>query len=100
MDPAQDSLVLPSISVVLPPSSSEEDARAVASEKLSDLLKGRSFEIVAVDLLEEGAIRTPIGVTNGKRYMISFRRTENVVYLHPDYYEIVAEYNKKRTGKR
>jgi hypothetical protein len=96
MSPEQEDLILPSISVVLPLSSSEEDAKAVASEKLSQLLEGDCFKILAVDLLEEGVISTPIGVTNGKRYMVSFLRTENVVYIHPDYDKIMESYPKIR----
>lgn len=96
----QRSAILPSVSVVLSPSSSKEDARVAAADRISDLLKGKSFEMLAVDLLEEGELITPIGVIEGKRYMVSFRQTENVVYLHPDYYKVMEKYSKQRRGEK
>lgn len=99
----QHSVILPSVSVVLSPSSSKEDAKVAAAEQISSLLKGKNFEMLAVDLLEEGELITPIGVIEGRRYMVSFRQTENVVYLHPDYYEIMEimeRYTKLRRVRK
>lgn len=94
------SVILPSVSIVLPLSASKEDAKAAAANRISGLLKGGSFEMLTVDLLEEGDLRTPNGVVTGKRYQVSFRKTENVVFLHPDYYRVMEEYTKQRQGRR
>jgi len=85
---------------VLPSSSSKEDAKAAAAERISELLKGESFEVLVVELVEEGQIQTPIGVVSGKRYCVSFRKTQNVVYLHPDYYKVMEQHTKQRQGRR
>lgn len=89
-------VTLPSVSVVVPPDFSEEEVREVAADKISGLLKGKEFEMVAVDLLEEGDLHTSLGVIHGKRYLVSFQKKINVVYLHPDYLEIMADYTRRR----
>lgn len=96
----QRSVILPSVSVVFPPSSSKEDARLAAAERITSLLDGKDFEVLVVELVEEGELQTPIGVVSGKRYVVSFRKTENIVYLHPDYYEIMGKYTKQRRGEK
>ncbi len=94
----QRSVILPSVSVVLSSSSSDEDAKAAAAERISELLKGKDFEMLTVDLIEEGELLTPNGSIAGKRYVVSFRQTENVVYLHPEYYKVMEWYTKRRRG--
>jgi len=100
MSQKQQEITLPSVSIVVPSTASTEDAVAEASERISLLLKGASFEVVAVDLIEEGELQTSVGVVVGKRFMISFRRSENVVFLHPDYHKIMMEEHKKRMRNR
>lgn len=97
MNPNHPSIRLPSVSVVLSPTSSEEDVRAAAAEQISDLLdEGQLFEIVNVEVIEEGEIITPIGAINAVRYCVAFQKKDNIVFLHPDYYEVMAEYTKAR----
>ena len=71
------SLALSSISIVAPCRLSDEDIRAAATDRLSNVLSGTGFEIVAVDLVEEGKIQTQYGLIDGVRYMVSFIRKED-----------------------
>lgn len=83
-------LSLASVSIVAPCRISDEDVRTAAADRLSDVLKC-GFEIVAVDIVEEGEIETPLGVIKGVRYMVSFIRKEDVIFTHPDYEELLSE---------
>ncbi len=97
MNPNHPSIRLPTVSVVLPPSSSKEDARVAAAEKISGLLgEEQLFEIVDVDVTEQGDIITPIGVIDAIRYSVAFQKKDNIVFLHPDYYEVMADFTKRR----
>ena len=88
---------LPTVSVALPSPSSEDDAAKEAAKRISPMLKpGHVFQIVSIDIVEDGLIKTPLGVVQGKRYQVAFMTKENVVFLHPDYDKIMAEYWKLR----
>ena len=76
--------------VVLPPTSDTSDARAKADELIRDRLGIENFEIMLVELEEEGQVATPGGIVQGKRFRVAFRQTHGVVvYVHPDYDKIV-----------
>lgn len=91
MDPNVHEKRLPQISLVLPMSSNEDDARAAASDLILNGLDIEKFEILHVELMEEGRIRTKGGVKEGKRYVVAFRQLHGeVVYLHPDFDEIIS----------
>lgn len=81
---------LPHIMVVVPPTSDDSDARSMADEIIRDRLGIKNFEIMLVELDEEGQVATPGGVVEGRRYRVAFRQTHGVVvYVHPDYDKIV-----------
>lgn len=82
---------IPHVTLILPLSATESDARESAEDMIRNGLNLVSFEIVHVELLEEGLIQTPGGVKSGRRYAVAFRKTEgSVIYVHPDYEQIVA----------
>lgn len=85
------SLALSSISIVVPSRVSEDDIRAAAAVRLSTILDSKCFEIVAVDLIEEGEITTTEGVIYGFRYLVSFVRTENVIFLNSHYEDLLSK---------
>lgn len=77
---------LPHLSLVLPLSSTEEDAREAARQVISDRLDISTFEILQVELIQEGMIHTRDGTKEGKRYRVVFRQIYGeVVYIHPDF---------------
>jgi len=81
---------LPHLSVVLPHSSTEDDAKEAAADLIANSMKIAHFEIMSVILEETGTIPTPGGMRQGKRYLVAFRETEGeVIYIHPDYYKLV-----------
>lgn len=85
--------ILPQISVVLPTSSTEEDARAAARDLISNVLNLDFFEILHIELTEEGILKTKEGVKEGKRYRVAFRQLhEEVIYVHPDYDKIINSF--------
>lgn len=82
---------IPHVSLILPLSANEADARQAADDMIRNGLQLKSFEIVHVELVEEGMIQTPRGVRKGRRYLVAFHRTEgDVVYTHPNYKEILS----------
>ena len=81
---------LPQVSLVLPLSSTEEDAKAAAHDLILNGLDIENFEILHVELMEEGHIRTKGGVKEGKRYVVAFRQLYGeVVYTHPNFDELI-----------
>jgi hypothetical protein len=93
MDPEQPSIRLPSISVVLSPESSKEDAEVAAIEKISGLVsRGQTFKIIHVEVIKKGDISTHIGIIDAVRYSVSFQIKENVVYIHPDFLKIMKDH--------
>lgn len=77
---------IPHIMVSTPPDGNESDARGVAESIIRDRLGIKSFEIVFVELDEEGLIQISGAVMQGKRFRVAFRQTHGeVVYVHPDY---------------
>jgi len=77
---------LPQVTLVLSLSSTEEDAEAAAHDLISNGLDLEHFEILHVELMEEGLIRTKKGVIKGKRYVVAFRQLHGkVIFVHPDY---------------
>ena len=82
---------LPQVTLVLSMSSTKEDAEAAAHDLISNGLDLDFFEILHVELMEEGMIHTKKGVMEGKRYSIAFRQLhEEVIYVHPDFDEIMS----------
>ncbi len=80
----------PQLSVVLPHSSTEDDAKEAATDIIENGMELIHFEIMSVLLVETGKIQTPGGTRNGKRYLVAFRETDGeVIYIHPDYYKLV-----------
>ena len=77
---------LPHVSVVLPMSSTEDDAQEVAQELIQNALNLEHFEILHVEVIEKGHILTKGGMVEGKRYIVAFRQLHGeTVYVHPDY---------------
>jgi len=76
---------LPHVTLVLPLSSTEDDAKEAAHDLILNGLDLENFEILHVELMEEGEIRTKKGLIEGKRYLVAFRQVHGeVVYTHPD----------------
>lgn len=81
---------LPQISLVLPLTSTEEDARAVAHDLISNGMDIDRFEILHVELMEEGPIETKNGIRKGKRYLVAFRQLYGeVIFVHPEFDELI-----------
>lgn len=77
---------VPHIMISVPPESDESDAKALAESIIRDRLKINSFEILLVELEEEGLIQVPGGMVEGKRFRVAFRQVYGVVvYIHPEY---------------
>lgn len=77
---------LPHVCLVLPVTSTEDDAREAARQVISDRLDISKFEILHVELIQSGLIPTPDGVKEGKRYRVVFRQLHGeIVYVHPEY---------------
>lgn len=85
---------LPSVSVVVPIYASEEDAKVEALNKLEPLKKkGCSYNIVSAEEVESGFMSIGNEIVNGRRFIVWFAKTQNVVFVHKDYLDIM----KKRT---
>jgi len=81
---------LPQVTLVLSLSSTEEDAEAVAHDMITNGLDLEHFEILHVEMMEEGMIRTKKGVIEGRRYVVAFRQLHGkVIFVHPDYDDIM-----------
>ncbi len=77
---------LPQVTLVLPLSSTEDDAKKAAHDLILHGLDLENFEILHVELMEEGEILTKAGLIEGKRYVVAFRQLHGkVVYTHPDF---------------
>lgn len=82
---------LPQITLVLPHSSTNEDAKEAARELISNALDIKNFEILHVEMVQEGSIRTKLGTIEGRRYSVAFRQLHGkVIFVHPDYESIVG----------
>lgn len=83
---------LPQITLVLSPSSTEDDARAVASDMISNGLDIERFEILHIEMMEEGTIQTKNGMIKGRRYVVAFRQLYGeVIFTHPDFDKIMDQ---------
>jgi len=77
---------VPHIMINVPHESGESDVRALAESIIRDRLRIENFEILLVELEEEGLIHVPGGMVEGKRFRVAFRQVYGVVvYTHPEY---------------
>jgi len=77
---------VPHVTIILPPSSTEDDAVEAATDLISDGLNVKRFDILHVEMVEEGEFKTAAGVLPGKRYIVAYlEKLGEVIYLHPDY---------------
>jgi len=91
MEELHQEIRLPHIFVVLSLSSTEDDAKSEAHDRLSEVFN--SFEILHIELVEEGLLQTRSGPKIGKRYQIAFRELHGeVVFVHPDYDSIMSRF--------
>lgn len=77
---------VPNVTVILPVASTEDDAVEVATELISEGMNVKRFDILHVEMVEEGEFKTVDGVLLGKRYLVAYlEKLGEVIYLHPDY---------------
>ena len=82
---------LPQLSVVLPMSSTEGDAKEVAHDLISNGMEISNFEILHVALVGEGQFRSRGALVTGKRYVVAFEQLQGeVVFIHPNYDELTG----------
>lgn len=49
-----------------------------------------NFEILSVEVFEEGMLKTKAGFVEGRRYSVTFRELHgSIIFLHRDYEEIM-----------
>src|SRR5690606_8186153 len=81
---------VPQFFVTLALASSKEEARAAAERIIIDKLNILNFEILSIEVSEEGMLKTKDGIKEGRRYSVAFRELHgSIVFLHEDYEEIM-----------
>lgn len=82
---------VPHVTVILPVASTEDDAVEVATDLISSGMNVKRFDILHVEMVEEGEFKTEDGVLPGKRYIVAYlEKLGEVIYLHPDYAKHVS----------
>ena len=83
---------LPQLSVVLPMSSTKDDAKEAAHDLISNGMEISNFEILHVEFVGEGQFRSRGSMVTGKRYIVAFEQLQGeVVFIHPNYDEIMGQ---------
>lgn len=89
MSSEENEQILPQLRFIAPIDATDEQVEAFAQDSIRNALGIEYFEILKIHQLETGTFSTEKGDIVGKRFLVAFRKLDEIVYVHPEYEQLV-----------